>query len=121
LLRATIAAAAIGGSLAVVEGLLLIALGSLGGLAENPEGETAMTDGYVVAALGVIVLAAVFLARRSPLVLSVATAATAAFGFLVDNALWIFAAVFLFAAAALGLVSNRELRSTNRNDNRWTR
>jgi hypothetical protein len=80
-----------------------------------------MTDGYVVAALGVIVLAAVFLARRSPLVLSVATAATAAFGFLVDNALWIFAAVFLFAAAALGLVSNRELRSTNRNNNRWTR
>lgn len=105
----------------MVEGLLLIAVGSLGGLAENPEGQTAMTDGYVVSALGTIVLIAVVLARRSPLVLAVATAAAAALGFLVDNALWIFAAIFLFAAAALGFVSNRDLRSTNRNTNRWTR
>jgi hypothetical protein len=40
LVRATIATAAIGGTLAVREGLLLIALGGLGGLAENPEGDT---------------------------------------------------------------------------------
>jgi hypothetical protein len=43
--RAAIVAAVIGSTLAVVEGLLLIVLGGLGGLAENPEGETAMTDG----------------------------------------------------------------------------
>jgi hypothetical protein len=114
--RAAIVAAVIGGTLALVEGLLLIALGSLGGLAENPEGETAMTDGSVVLTLGAIVLTAVFVARRWPFVLPVATAATAAAGFLVDNALWVFAAVFLLAAAALALVSKRgELRSTNHN------
>jgi hypothetical protein len=114
--RAAIVAAVIGGTLALVEGLLLIVLGGLGGLAENPEGETAMTDGYVVLALGTIVLTAVFVARRWPLVLAVATAATAAVGFLVENALWVFAAAFLLAAAALVFVSKRgELRPNNGN------
>jgi hypothetical protein len=37
-------------------------------------------------------------------------------GFLVENALWIFAAAFLLAAAALAVISNRgELRFANRN------
>jgi hypothetical protein len=114
--RAAIVAAVIGGTLALVEGLLLIVLGGLGGLAENPEGETAMTDGYFVLALGTIVLTAVFVARRWPLVLAVATAATAAVGFFVENALWVFAAAFLLAAAGLAFVSKRgELRPNNRN------
>ena len=113
---AAIVAAAIGGCLAVVEGVLLIVLGSVAGLAENPEGDAAMTDGYVVLALVVIVMTTVFFARRRPLVLAVTTAVTAAGGFLVENALWIFAAVFLFAAAALTIVSRRgELRSARRN------
>ncbi|HEX2344226.1 MAG TPA: hypothetical protein VHI98_27390 [Vicinamibacterales bacterium] len=42
-----------------MEGLLLIVLGGLGGLADNPEAETAMTDGYVVLAFGATVLTAV--------------------------------------------------------------
>ena len=115
-MKAAIVAAGIGGTLAVVEGLLLIVLGSLGGLAENPEGEPTMTDGYVVLALGAIVLTAVFVARQWPFVLAVATAATAAVGFLVENALWVFAAAFLLAAAALAAISKRgELRFASRN------
>lgn len=114
-MKAAILAAAIGGTLAAVEGLLLIVLGSLAGLAENPEGEAAMTDGYLVLALGAIVLTAVFLARRSPFVLAVATAATAGVGFLVENALWVFAAAFLLVAAALAVISKRgDLRLANR-------
>jgi hypothetical protein len=116
-MKAAIVAAAIGGTLAVVEALLLIVLGSLGGLAENPEGEATMTDGYVVLALGVIVLTAVFVGGRRPFVLAVATAASAAVGFLVENALWVFAAAFLLAAAALAVISTRgELRFADRND-----
>jgi hypothetical protein len=115
-MKAAIVAAAIGGSLAVVEGLLLIVLGSLGGLAGNPEGEVAMTDGYIVLSLGAITLTALFAARRWPPVLPLATAATAAVGFLVENALWVFAAAFLFAAAGLAVVSKRgEPRVANRN------
>jgi hypothetical protein len=115
-MKAAIVAAAIGATLAVVEGLLLVVLGSLAGLAENPEGDPAQTDGYVVLALGVIVLSAIFVARRWPFVLAVTTAATAAIGFLVENALWPFAAAFLFAAAALAVISKRgELRFANRN------
>jgi len=106
-MRAATVAAAIGGALATVEGLLLIVLGSLGGLAENREGEAAMTDGLIVLGLGAIALATAFVARRSPLVLGAATAATAAAGFLVENALWIFAAAFLLAAAALGVIGRR--------------
>jgi hypothetical protein len=118
-MKAAIVAAAIGGTLAVVEGLLLIVLGSLGGLAGNPEGEPTMTDGYVLLALGAIVLTAVFVARRWPLVLAVATAATAAAGFLVENALWVFAAAFLLAAAALAAMSKRgELGFASRNAKR---
>jgi membrane protein implicated in regulation of membrane protease activity len=76
-----------------------------------------MTDGYVVFALGAIVLTAVFLAGRRPFVLGVATAASAAVGFLVENALWVFAAAFLLAAAALAVISKRgDLRLANRND-----
>jgi hypothetical protein len=113
--RAAIVAAVIGGTLALVEGLLLIVLGGLGGLAENPEGERAMTDGYVVLALGTIVLTAVFVARRWPLVLAVATGAAAGVGFLVENAYGVFAAA-LPSAAALAIVSKRgELRPNNRN------
>ena len=112
---AAIVAAAIGGALAVLEGLLLIVLGGLAGLAENPEGETAMRDGYVVLTLGAIVLAAAFVTRRRPLLLTAATAAVAALGFLVENALWMFAAAFLFAAAALGVIAQRgNLRFANR-------
>jgi hypothetical protein len=115
-MKAAVVAAAIGGTLAVVEGLLLVVLGSLGGLADNPEGEAAMTDGYVVLALGVIILMAVFVARRWPFVLAVTTAATAAVGFLVENALWVFAAAFLLAAAAFAVIAKRgELRFANRN------
>jgi hypothetical protein len=115
-MKAAVLVGAIGGTLAVVEGLLLIVLGSLAGLAENPEGESAMTGGYVVLALGVIILAVVFLARRRPFLLATTTAAAAAVGFLVENALWVFAAALLFAAAALGIVSKRgELRFANRN------
>lgn len=115
-MKAAIVAAAIGGGLAVVEGLLLIVLGSLAGLAENREGEATVTDGYVVLALGAIVLMAVFVARRWPFVLAAASAATAAVGFLAENALWIFAAAFLIAAAAFAVISKRgELRFANRN------
>jgi hypothetical protein len=114
-LKASIVASTIGGGLAVVEGLLLIVLGNLADLAENPAGETAIRDGYVALALGVIVLTAVFVTRRRPLLLAAATAAAAALGFLVENALWIFAAGFLFAAAALGIMAHRsDLRSAGR-------
>ena len=44
-MKAAIVAAAIGGTLAVAEGLLLIVLGSLGGLAENPDAEAVISDG----------------------------------------------------------------------------
>jgi hypothetical protein len=115
-MKAAIVAAAIGGGLAVAEGLLLIVLGSLAGLAENPEGETAMTDGYLVLALGGIVLVAVFVARRRPFVLAGVSAAAAAVGFIVENALWVFAAAFLIASATLAVISKRgELRFANRN------
>jgi len=115
-MKAAIVAAAIGGTLAVVEGVLLIILGSLAGLARNPAGEPTMTDGYVVLALGAIVLTAAFVARRWPFVLAVATATTAAVGFLVENALWAVAAVFLLVAAALAVISKRgELRFADRN------
>jgi hypothetical protein len=115
-MKAAIVAAAIGGTLAVVDGALLIVLGSLGGLAENPKGEAAMSDGYVVVALGAIVLTAVFVARRWPFAVAATTAATAAVGFLVENALWVFAAAFLIAAAVLGVISKRgDLRFANRN------
>ena len=50
--------------LAVLEGSLLVVLGSLAGLAENREGEATVTGGLVVLALGAIVLMAVFVARR---------------------------------------------------------
>jgi hypothetical protein len=106
-MKAALVTATIGGTLAVVEGLMLLVLGSLAGLAENPKGEAAMNDGYVVIALGAIVLTAVFAARRWPFVLAVASGGTAAVGFLVDNALWVFAAVFLLAAAALVVISKR--------------
>jgi hypothetical protein len=110
-MKAAIVAAAIGGCLAIVEGLLLIVLGGLAGLAENRESEATVTGGFVVVALGAIVLIAVFVARRRPFVLAAASAATAAVGFLVENALWIFAAAFLVAAAALVVISKRgELR-----------
>ena len=106
-MRAAIVAAAIGGTLAIVEGLLLVVLGSLAGLAENPEDEAAMTAGYLVLALGAIVIASIFVSRRWPFVLVATTAAAAAAGFLVENALWIFAAAFLAAAAAFGVISKR--------------
>jgi hypothetical protein len=111
MMKAAIVAAAIGGCLAVVEGFLLIVLGGLAGLAENREGEATVTEGFVGVALGAIVLMAVFVARRRPFVLAGVTAATAAAGFLIENALWIFPAAFLIAAAALAVVSKRgELR-----------
>lgn len=105
-MKAAIIAAAIGGTLAVLEGLLLIFLGSLAGLAENPESEPARTDGYAVLGLGGLVLAAVFTARRSQLVLPAVCLSIAAIGFLVENALWVFPAAFLLAAAVLAVVSN---------------
>jgi hypothetical protein len=106
-MKAATVAAAVGGTLAVAQGMLLIVLGSLAGLAENPAGGGARTGGVVLLALGAIALTAVFAARRSPLVLAVTTAATAAVGFLVENPLWVFAAAFLFAAAVLGVISTR--------------
>jgi hypothetical protein len=110
-MKAAIVAAAIGAGLAVVEGLLLIVLGGLAGLAENREGEATVTGGFVVLALGAIVLTAVLVARRRPFVLAAACTATAAAGFLIENALWIFAAAFLVAAAALAVIATRgELR-----------
>jgi hypothetical protein len=114
-MKAAVVAAAIGGTLAVVEGLLLIALGSLAGLADNPEGEGAMTDGYVVIALSAVVLTVVFAARRRPFVFALATAATAAVGFLVENALWVFAAAFLLVSAALAVISKRDELRISRN------
>ena len=66
-----------------------------------------MTGGLVVLGLGAIVLMAVFVARRWPFVLAAASAAAAAAGFLVENALWIFAAAFLVVAAALAVISTR--------------
>lgn len=114
-MKAGTIAAAIGGTLAVLEGLLLIVLGSLAGLAENPEGDAARTDGYVVLGLGGVVLAAVFTARRSQLVLTAVCLSTAAVGFLAENALWVLTAPFLLAAAVLALISRRgELRSVSR-------
>ena len=110
-MKAAIVAAAIGGGLAVVEGLLLIVLGGLAGLAENRESEATVTGGFVVLGLGAIVLMAVFVARRRPFVLAAASVATVAVGFLIENALWIFPAAFLVAAAALAVISKRrELR-----------
>ena len=106
-MKAAIVAAAIGGGLAVVEGLLLIVLGSLAGLAENRDGEATVTGGLVVLALGAIVLMVVLVAGRLPFVRAAASAAAAAVGFLVENALWIFAAAFLVAAAALAVISTR--------------
>jgi hypothetical protein len=106
-MKAAIVAAAIGGCLAVVEGLLLIVLGGLAGLAENRESEATVTGGFVVMALGAIVLMSIFVARRRPIVLAAASVATATAGFLVENALWIFAAAFLVAAAALAVISKR--------------
>jgi hypothetical protein len=106
-MTAALVASTIGGALAVVEGLLQIVLGSLAGLAENPEGETAASGGYAVFALDAIVLPAVFLTRRRPLLLASATAAAAALGFLVENALWIFAAGFLLATAAFAIIAQR--------------
>jgi hypothetical protein len=106
-MTAALVASTIGGALAVVEGLLQIVLGSLAGLAENPEGETAASGGYAVFALGAIVLPAVVLTRRRPLLLASATAAAAALGFLVENALWIFAAGFLLATAAFAIIAQR--------------
>jgi hypothetical protein len=113
--KAAVVAAAIGGCLAVVEGLLLIVLGGLAGLAKNQDGETAMADGYVVLALGIIVPAAPFFAPRSPLVLAVTTAVSVVLGFVAENALRVFAAAMLFAAAALAIVPTLgELRSSSR-------
>ena len=43
-MKAAIVAAAIGGCLAVLEGLLLIVLGGLAGLAENRESEATVTE-----------------------------------------------------------------------------
>ena len=106
-MKAALVAAAIGGTLAAVEGLLLIVLGGLGGLAENPEGEAAITDGYVVLALGAVVLTAVLVARRWPFVLAATTATTAVLGFFIENALWVFAAAFLLAAAVFATISKR--------------
>jgi hypothetical protein len=111
LMKAAIVAATIGGALAIIEGLLLIVLGSLAGLAENPDSEAARTDGFLVLALGGIILVAVLTARRWPIVIAAACASTAAIGFLIENALWIFAAACLVAAAALAVISKRgELR-----------
>ena len=110
-MKAAIVAAAIGGGLAVVEGLLLIVLGGLAGLADNRESEATVAGGFVVLGLGAIVLMAVFVARRRPFVLAAASVATVAVGFLIENALWIFPAAFLVAAAALAVISKRrELR-----------
>jgi hypothetical protein len=120
--KAAIVAAVVGGILAVVEGLLLIVLGSLAGLAENPEGEGTRAGGYVVLALGSIVLIAVFAARRWPFVLAATTALVAAVGFLVENALWVFAAAFLFAAAAFNVIAKRvDLRGADRTPGRPSR
>ena len=115
-MKAAIVVAGIGGVLAAVEGLLLIALGSLAGLAENPEGEATSTGGWVVLAVGALILTAVFVARRRPLVLAGTTAAAAVAGFFVENPLWVFAAAFLLAAAALAVISKRGgLSVANRN------
>ena len=113
--KAALVAAVVGGTLAMVEGLLLIVLGGLAGLAVNPEGETALTEGYVLLGLGAIVLTAVFVGRRWPVVLAVTTAATAVIGFFVESALWAFAAAFLLAATALVVISKRgQLRFADR-------
>jgi hypothetical protein len=106
-MRTAIVSATIGGTLAVIEGFLLIVLGGLAGLADNPEGDTAAASGYVVLALGAVVLTAAFVTRGRPFLLATTTVLTAAAGFLVENALWLFAAIFLFGAAALALASMR--------------
>jgi hypothetical protein len=55
-------------------------------------------------------------ARRWPFLLPVTSASAAAIGFLIENALWVFAAAFLLTAAALAVISKRdELRSAHRN------
>jgi hypothetical protein len=114
-MKAAMVSAAIGGTLAAAEGLLLVLLGGLAGLAENREGEAARSDGYMVLALAAIVLTAAFAARGRPFLLAAASAVSAAAGFLVDNPLWIFAAVFLIAAAVLAVISRRDaLRFANR-------
>jgi hypothetical protein len=69
-MKAATVVAGIGGVLAAVGGLLLIALGSLAGLAENPEGEATRTGGWIVLTLGALILTAVFVARRWPFVLA---------------------------------------------------
>ena len=114
--KAAIVASVIGGTVAVVEGLLLIVLGSLAGLARNPDGEAAVTDGLIVLGLGLVVLTTLLVARRSLLVLAITTAAAAGAGFLVENALWTFVAAFLLVAAALAVISQRaDVRSPTPN------
>ena len=68
-MKAATVVAGIGGVLAAVGGLLLIALGSLAGLAENPEGEATRTGGWIVLTLGALILTAVYVAQRWPFVL----------------------------------------------------
>jgi hypothetical protein len=118
-MKAAIVAAAIGGGLAVVEGLLLIVLGGLAGLAENRESEATVTGGFVVLALGAIVLTAVLVARRRPFVLAATSTATAAAGFLIENALWIFAAASLWLPRRLQ--SSRRERTALRKKRRVAR
>ena len=81
----------------------------------DPEGEAASTEGYILLALGAIVLTAVFVGRRWPFVLAVTTGATAVIGFFVESVLWAFAAAFLLAATALVVISRcGELGFANR-------
>ena len=54
----------LGGTLIAAWALLMIGLGALGGLADNPAGPELMEDGYVVLAVGGLALAAGFVARR---------------------------------------------------------
>jgi hypothetical protein len=55
-------------------------------------------------------------AGRWPFLLPVTSASAAAIGFLIENALWVFPAAFLLAAAALAVISERaELRPAHRN------
>ena len=54
----------LGGTLTASWALLMIGLGALGGLADNPSGPELMEDGYVVLALAGLALAAGFITRR---------------------------------------------------------
>jgi hypothetical protein len=105
--RAATVTGTVGGVLATLEGLLLLTLGGLSGLAENDEAGSAIRAGRITLVLGIVVLGGIGLERRNPIVIAAICGGSAAVGFLGYAPLWVFAAAPLAAAAILALLSLR--------------